>query len=318
MADQRDQRHSTVDDPAAADVILFPDCHLLQRDSGLHSFLSTRVAREHPGKLAVYNERDSPWCRLPGLYVSMPAGTFRPQWQIAAAYNLSGEISSLLEDPRTPPDADLLFSFVGGLTHRCRKQIFSLASRRAHVECTDGFNFFDPGSERYHERRRQFAETVFRSKFVLCPRGAGTSSIRLYETLAAGRVPVVLSDRWVPPVGPDWEKFSIRWPQSSVPALPEMLERMEPRAEEMGRLARRAHDEWFAPDVVLTRQFDQLEALIASHAFSTFPAHGDTRSHVYWWCGAIQRRVKYRYEQLKGTIARPDSREEDAQPPDVG
>ncbi len=239
MALQRDQRHSTVDDPDTADVILFPDCHLLQHDSGLRSFLSSPVAREHPEKLAVYNERDSPWCRLPGLYVSMPAGIFRPQWQIAAAYNLSGEPSSLLEDPQAPPEADLLFSFVGGLTHRCRKSIFSLESGRSHVERTDGFNFFDASSERYQDRRRRFLETVFRSKFVLCPRGAGTSSIRLYETLAAGRVPVILSDRWIPPVGPVWESFSIRWPQSSVNALPEMLERMEPQADEMGRQARR-------------------------------------------------------------------------------
>ena len=32
---------------------------------------------------------------------------------------------------------------------------------------------------------------MFRSKFFLCPRGTGTSSIRLYETLSAGRVPVI-------------------------------------------------------------------------------------------------------------------------------
>ena len=84
----------------------------------------------------------------------MPARVFRPQWQIAAAYNLCGDFGSPLGDPPEPTEPDLLFSFVGGTTHRCRKAIFALSDRRAHIECTDGFRFYDKSSERYEERQR--------------------------------------------------------------------------------------------------------------------------------------------------------------------
>ena len=104
--------------------------------------------------------------------------------------------------------------------------------------------FHDATSRDYEVRRRRFAETMFRSKFVLCPRGHGTSSIRLFETLAAGRVPVVISDDWVAPKGPTWDACSVRWSQDAgTESLLAYLEELEPRAAEMGAAARaRVHD----------------------------------------------------------------------------
>ncbi|MBA2269339.1 MAG: exostosin family protein [Chthoniobacterales bacterium] len=53
----------------------------------------------------------------------------------------------------------------------------------------------------YH---RRYADITKASKFVLCPRGLSVSSIRLFETMKMGRVPVILSDGWVEPPGPAW------------------------------------------------------------------------------------------------------------------
>ena len=74
------------------------------------------------------------------------------------------------------------------------------------------------------------------------------SSWRLFETLKAGRVPVIISDQWVPPEGPAWESFSVRVPERNVAAIPTLLERLEPRAAEMGCQARRAYEHWFAAE----------------------------------------------------------------------
>src|ERR1041385_4875007 len=41
---------------------------------------------------------------------------------------------------------------------------------------------------------------------------------------AAGRVPVVISDPWVPPRGPDWDALPIRWPEGRTDGLVEALE----------------------------------------------------------------------------------------------
>jgi hypothetical protein len=67
--------------------------------------------------------------------------------------------------------------------------------------------------------------------------------------MKTGRVPVILSDAWVPPEGPDWESFSIRVPECDLEQVPAVLETHEPDAARMGQRARDAWEAWFSPDV---------------------------------------------------------------------
>ena len=89
---------------------------------------------------------------------------------------------------------------------------------------------------------RRYAELTKASKFVLCPRGLSVSSIRLFETMRMGRAPVILSDEWVPPAGPRWEKFSIRINEKQFARIPTLLEQRESEAVAMGEIARRVED----------------------------------------------------------------------------
>ncbi|MGH9105882.1 MAG: exostosin domain-containing protein [Acidimicrobiales bacterium] len=302
----REQRspylHREVDDPIAADVVLFADCHLLGSDWRLRRFMGTDLAKRYLGKLAVYDERDMPWCRLPGIYVSMPSRGFVPRWQVPGAYWTSGPLQGRSPCGSPVDQADLLFSFVGTRTHPCRDAILDLGSRRAHLEPVEGFMFWDTSSPNFEERRRNFAEVIYRSKFVLCPRGHGTSSIRLYEVLSAGRVPVVIADDWVAPAGPDWQQFSIRWPEARVAELPAVLGRMEGAAEEMGARARSAYESWFAPHVVVSRQLDQLERLVMPPGRGRFP-RGGAKNVQYLECagraavGALRRAREHRHAE---------------------
>ncbi|MDQ2919268.1 MAG: glycosyltransferase family 47 protein, partial [Verrucomicrobiota bacterium] len=97
--------------------------------------------------------------------------------------------------------------------------------------------------------------------FVLCPRGVGASTIRLFETMRMGRVPVILSDEWVPPVGPLWEKFSVRVAEKDFAQVPRLLEEREHMAVPMGQLARREWEEWFSPEVAFHRVVDYCLAI---------------------------------------------------------
>lgn len=74
--------------------------------------------------------------------------------------------------------------------------------------------------DRYHnsnkpedrlESRKHFLEGLRRNPYSLCVRGAGNFSIRLYETLAAGRIPVILNTSLVLPLD-----HIIDWPQIGV------------------------------------------------------------------------------------------------------
>lgn len=71
-----------------------------------------------------------------------------------------------------------------------------------------------------------FRDTLQDSTFALCPSGTGPNSIRLWEALAAGSIPVVLADTWAPPGNPKlWDMAVVFCPETpdAVRALPDRL-----------------------------------------------------------------------------------------------
>lgn len=48
---------------------------------------------------------------------------------------------------------------------------------------------------------QSYNEMLSDSKFSLCPEGAGPNTLRFWESLAVGSIPVVIADNWVPPEG---------------------------------------------------------------------------------------------------------------------
>ncbi|MES1169824.1 MAG: exostosin family protein, partial [Leifsonia sp.] len=231
-------RHVPVDDPREADCILFTQCHVI--DWRLRAIRRHPVLKAYRDRCLVYDIRDTPWLSLPGVYVSVPAGEFSPRSQRAWAY-------PYFADPAvrgSSVEPDLLFSFVGSRTARCRDVLFELRHPDAVVEEPRDFDFWSPSVP----QRTRFNDVLVRSRFVLCPRGRGTSSFRLYEVLSAGRVPVIISDDWVPPHGPEWEKFSIRWPEGRTDGLVEHLESHGDRWASMSAEAASAYASHFAPE----------------------------------------------------------------------
>jgi hypothetical protein len=254
-------RHRLVDDVADADAVLFTESHLLGRDWMRLAIRRSAAFRAAPNRAYVYDETDLPWCALPGLYVSMPARSLRPALQVSVPYFAVEDPRGRVDDLDDGADRDLLFSLAASRSHPCRVPLFDLRSARGIVDEAVGFTFYDPSSKDFALRRRRFAELVVRSKFVLCPRGSGTSSIRLYEVMAAGRVPVVISDDWVPPPTIDWPACSLRWPEGRTEGLVELLEAHETDAEKMGARARAEYDSVLAPSVAFDTQIEALRGL---------------------------------------------------------
>jgi hypothetical protein len=76
------------------------------------------------------------------------------------------------------------------------------------------------------ERARHYEAVMRDSVFSLCPSGSGPNSIRLWESIGFGCIPVVLSDDYRPPA-PDslWERavLSVGENQPEVARLPDLL-----------------------------------------------------------------------------------------------
>jgi hypothetical protein len=159
-----------------------------------------------------------------------------------------------------PPHDDLtyLYSFLGTVdTAPVRLKLATLSHPRSFFQDTSA-DYRDVLSGKLdaadmREYWRRYAEICKASKFILCPRGMGASSVRLFDTMRMARVPVILSDQWVEPNGPCWDKFSLRVPEADYAQIPALLERYESKAVEMGRLAHAQWEEWFSEPVCFHR-----------------------------------------------------------------
>jgi len=246
--------HEVVDDPAEADIILFLDAHQLHADWRMRQLRDHRYVRDYPDRVFVYDERDLPRDLLPGVYVCMPRARFDCRRHAATSYF---RVKNDTRSGRTS-QPDLLFSFQGRNARGVRSEVLALAGSRAFIQDTSQYDFFGgdgPSGGEY--MREQYRTVMARSKFVLCPRGVGTATFRLFETLACGRVPVVISDAWVEPAGMDWASCTVRVAESDVAEIPERLEAMERLWPALSAAAATTYDEWFAPEAWFHRVVEQ-------------------------------------------------------------
>jgi Exostosin family len=263
--------HTLTGDPDAADAVLV----IVRGDEYSTELRRGPLVRAYYPKLFVYDTKDRPIPFLPGLYCSLPRSRFDLRRHAAAPY-LAG-INPAVDraaERAAGREPDLLFSFVGASNAPVRRRLFRQGwAGRADVHLEVSYGWANRGGDAGAREAREeaYADLLLRSRFVLCPRGIGTSSYRLYETMQLGRVPVILSDAWVPPAGPEWNSFSVRLPERSVGNLPELLAAYAERSAEMGRLARSAWEEWFAPRIIFHRFAEALDRLRA-----------DGRSHPRW------------------------------------
>jgi hypothetical protein len=244
--------HTTTDDPAAADLIIFFEGEdpWLARDVRRHPFV-----KGYPEKVFLVDPSDRVLPYLPGIYASIDRAGYNHTRVRSGFFPFVYDYDWITYDADSPAPT-LLFSFVGGAQgQRVREAIMALDHPRALIRDTSDYPENEGGlpDASYERYRRDFAAVLRDSKFVLCPAGAGSATPRFFETMKAGRVPVILSDRWVPPEGPRWQAFSLRVPERDVTDVPQLLEAHEPRAAEMGRLARAEWEQWFSEPVCFHR-----------------------------------------------------------------
>jgi hypothetical protein len=247
--------HTLSDDPTAADVILF-----VENTDPIRHYLQVRrhpYYREHADKCYLHSRYDHPLPLLPGIYPSIEAGWHKPHWTRSGGY-LVAFTNDFAEYDGGTTDRRYLFSFMGAaFNHPLREDLLSLPADNAYLlDTTPYWPYGDLNPQGKAALEEQYQEVALQSQFVVCPRGRGPSSIRLFETMRMGRPPVIVSDAWVPPDGPDWDAFSVRVPEADLSALPDLLAARASEAEDMGRRARAAWADWFSVESTFHRCAD--------------------------------------------------------------
>ena len=250
----RFQVHRLTSDAAAAEIILFVESY----GSGWHF----ERARAHP-LTRRYREKCFMYCAnpfvipfLPGIYTGIERR--RASRRTVTGFYLGQPGNEFVTF--TPPTAELpyLYSFVGSVHNALVRQRLAniLHPRGLFVDTSANWTRVLKQRLTDSERRdfyRHYADATKASKFVLCPRGLSVSSIRLFETMQMGRAPVILSDNWIAPPGPDYEKFAIRVREKDCGAIEQILAERENEAVAMGECARREWLEWFSDEVAFHR-----------------------------------------------------------------
>jgi len=228
-----------------------------------------------------------------GFYCSLPSILFSPKIHRTFAYPVR---YNELVQPFDLEDATRLYSFVGGITSGIRARMAKTLSSIAPV--TNGEFRVSPGPwNSMFDRSAStikiaYADSLRRAKFILCPRGNGVASIRMFESMEAQRVPVVLSDHYVFPEGVDWKTCALVIREKEIACLPEIIREAEPRWEKMAAAARRTWEGHFSNAVMLDE--------IARHLATLQHAR-------HWWAkpACLALRTKMRAKQvLPGIINR--------------
>ncbi len=160
-------------------------------------------------------------------------------------------------DPLPLAERDIVFSFVGATSNQwyltqSRAWVGELLSKTpgAVVTLRDKWHFnkvvYDhqihqttdshSGPLTDEQATAEYKDILARSVFALCPSGTGPNSIRLWECIQAGIVPVVLADSYEPPGNRAlWDLAVVQCPESRVEIkrLPERLRVLAADADAM-------------------------------------------------------------------------------------
>ena len=133
----------------------------------------------------------------------------------------------LLVCPNKVPleNKDLLCSFVGSVTHPIRSKVYE--SMKDRPNCSFHLKNWNP--EVSNQDQSIFVNISTRSKFLLCPRGYGLNSFRLYEAFQLGCVPVIITDEFFLPWSDelDWSEFAILIHEDNIKDIYDILSNID-------------------------------------------------------------------------------------------
>lgn len=273
------KNHELVQNPSKADLVVFCDI------AGSNWFSELRnhpAILRKPEKCFAISDSDRPMPLLHGIYTSASRSLrFQDRFRSGAYNLLPDEIKNPLvvrsEERSFGIPKRYLFSFAGRDSAKVRKRLFEMAwpSDIFIQDTTAKYHAFGEKLRENDRWEKRYFDILQESNFALCPRGVGAASLRLFEAMQMGVAPIILSDDWIFPKGPDWSAFALIVPEKDVEHLYAIAKQNEGRALEMGRKARAAYEKFFADEVYFNYLVDQMVDI---------QRHQKIPERVFWSC----------------------------------
>jgi len=87
-------------------------------------------------------------------------------------------------------------------------------------------------SDSDHKRTLKYNQLLLDSRYSLCPSGSGPNSIRFWESLAIGSIPILLADTLELPEHELWDDTIVRLPENKIEELPNVLSSISEEKEQ--------------------------------------------------------------------------------------
>ncbi len=255
---------------------------------------------------------------LPGCYVSLTSASFNRRNHRNIPYPMEytnavpamnpGNHKTVAISPLSYDDEHedvcrkYLFSYRGSTwSHPLRKRMVEIlgeCKRGLIVPMNDGFG------NHGEDARVDYVNEIKQSKFVLCPRGTGPSSFRLFEAMELSRCPVIISDDWLRIPGIPWDECAIFVKERDVAQIPKILAERESDAEHLGLRAREIWEANFAPEPRARRILDDAIAVWRDLQAEPFDVDAYHRSWRFYYAIAwsiphrLRSRVKREFAAL--------------------
>ena len=127
------------------------------------------------------------------------------------------------------------------------------------------------GPEVVSRSQLEFLQNLLESDYILCARGNGNYSFRLYEALACGRIPLFIDTDCVLPFdfAIDWKRFGVWVDQVDDPHLRSVADRVAEfhasisgeEFEELQVACRRLWEEWLSPEAFFANFHRHLDVM---------------------------------------------------------
>lgn len=228
------------------DYILYPK----KVDVGICKYID--LAKKHNKKvLCFYNDdNDKPMCLNDVLFYRTSFNLSKrkkfeysmPAW----SNDFSDVVCSIIRYKKIRP----VVSFCGALTHPSRKACIDKLKRCSAIETSFIIrdNFWG-GDIHGDIVRAEYIENMNDSDLVLCCRGAGNFSYRLYECLSLGKIPIIVNDDTPLPCYDriNWNSFIITTVENIVDDIIMFWNMTEKVFIQKQEYARYVYDEFLSP-----------------------------------------------------------------------
>ncbi|HEV7329744.1 MAG TPA: exostosin family protein [Flavisolibacter sp.] len=215
-------------------------------------------------KIFTISTDDSATGVLKGLYASIPKKRFDERYHRVVPYFEYTNEYVFASEPQTEPS--YMAGWYGNIrSSQLRRELFDRWSGNANFCLKQTESWYNHNEE----EKRAYVQLITNSHFSLCPKGWAPPSPRIYESMALGRCPVIISDQFVPPQGPDWSKFALFFPESNLGGLESFLRQHQKSALELGVNAKSVWNQYFAGDLLKKYYANALISLIQSTPKST-------------------------------------------------